>query len=273
MLSKLYDVVTRPSTVKEAYDYMPYHGAILPMIIVNIFFAVFAFRLGPWLMRNRQPFNLKRILMVYNIFQIIYNTYMTGLSIYLLYWYVDASGGFSCIRHLDNDHPVKNFEIFCAYLCLVNKFIDYMETLFFILRKSFKQVTVLHVYHHIMMTSFVYVYITNQGVGGHGATVLMLNALVHAVMYVYYLMSSINPELKKSLWWKKYITQMQIVQFVIDFVHQMWPVVVVRDCPIAKRWNFVFALQAVVMLYMFGNFYIKTYIRKPKALKTDDKQL
>lgn len=101
----------------------------------------------------------------------------------------------------------------------------------------------------------------------------MLNTLVHTIMYVYYLLSSIDPELKKSLWWKKYITQMQLAQFAIDFVHQLWPLVVVRDCPIVKVWNVIVLIQSVVMMYMFGNFYIKTYIKKPKAVKVDGKQL
>lgn len=194
-------------------------------------------------------------------------------SVYLISRYITEPGGLSCIRQIDNDHPMKNFEWFCGLLYLSNKFIDYLETLFFILRKSFKQVTVLHVYHHVMMTTFVYLHMSLQGVGGHGSTVPMLNTLVHTIMYVYYLLSSIDPELKKSLWWKKYITQMQLAQFAIDFVHQLWPLVVVRDCPIVKVWNVIVLIQSVVMMYMFGNFYIKTYIKKPKAVKVDGKQL
>lgn len=39
-----------------------------------------------------------------------------------------------------------------------------------------------------------------------------LNSFVHIVMYSYYGLSSI-PALRPYLWWKKYITQMQLVGF------------------------------------------------------------
>lgn len=197
---------------------------------------------------------------------------MTILGVILLSEYIADFGGISCIRHWGIDHPMKKFEIFCGLLYLSNKFIDYLETLFFILRKSYKQVTVLHVYHHIMMTTFIYLHTVSQGLGGHGSTIAILNAFVHVVMYVYYLLSSIDPERKKSLWWKKYITQMQLAQFVVDFIHQSWPLVVMRDCPVSKIWQIIAVTQAVVMMWMFGNFYYKTYIRKPKDKKETGKQ-
>ncbi|CAD7003754.1 unnamed protein product [Ceratitis capitata] len=194
-------------------------------------------------------------------------------SVYLISIYLTESGGLGCIQQLRSDHPSRGFEIFGGFLYLFNKFLDYLETLFFIMRKSYKQVTVLHVYHHIMMTTFVFLYIRIEGSGGHTSTVPMLNTLVHVIMYVYYLMSSIDPAWKKSLWWKKYITQMQIVQFFIDFIHQLWPLVVVRDCPIPKIGSYIVLVQATVMIYMFGNFYINSYIRKPKPKKVEEKKL
>lgn len=39
----------------------------------------------------------------------------------------------------------------------------------------------------------------------------MINSVVHAVMYCYYFITNYNPEYKKKIWWKKYITQMQMV--------------------------------------------------------------
>ncbi|XP_011203626.3 elongation of very long chain fatty acids protein F-like [Bactrocera dorsalis] len=272
MLSRLYDLLTRPTEVVEVVGLLPFNGAIWPIVVVNVFFVVFAFRLGPWLMRNREPFNLKRVIMVYNIFQIIYNGIMAVLSVKLLSHYLEQPDGLACIRPMSMDHPAKKFEIFCVLLYIGNKFSDYLETLFFILRKSYKQVTVLHVYHHIMMTTFLYLHMVTRGIGGQGSTIGMLNTFVHVVMYVYYLLSSINTELKKSLWWKKYITQLQLAQFAILFVHQLWPLVMVPDCPVSTVWQCLALTQAVVMMWMFGNFYHKTYIRKPKDKQLTGKQ-
>jgi hypothetical protein len=39
----------------------------------------------------------------------------------------------------------------------------------------------------------------------------MLNSFVHTVMYAYYGLSTLGDGVKKFLWWKKYLTQMQLV--------------------------------------------------------------
>lgn len=48
--------------------------------------------------------------------------------------------------------------------------------------------------------------------GGHTVYFGLMNTAVHTIMYFYYLLSIYNPEYKKSIWWKKYITQMQLVR-------------------------------------------------------------
>ncbi|KAH9634877.1 hypothetical protein HF086_004567 [Spodoptera exigua] len=46
--------------------------------------------------------------------------------------------------------------------------------------------------------------------GGHGIMLGFINSMVHAVMYSYYLISIVRPQWVRQ-WWKKYITQLQIV--------------------------------------------------------------
>ena len=43
----------------------------------------------------------------------------------------------------------------------------------------------------------------------------LFNTAIHVFMYSYYTLASFGPEMQKYLWWKKYITQLQILQFVI----------------------------------------------------------
>jgi hypothetical protein len=38
-----------------------------------------------------------------------------------------------------------------------------------------------------------------------------LNCFVHIVMYFYYMVSALGPEYRKYLWWKKYLTSLQLV--------------------------------------------------------------
>ena len=40
----------------------------------------------------------------------------------------------------------------------------------------------------------------------------MLNCFVHTIMYTYYLLSALGPALRPFLWWKKYLTMLQLVR-------------------------------------------------------------
>lgn len=42
----------------------------------------------------------------------------------------------------------------------------------------------------------------------------VINSFVHIVMYSYYLLSAFGPEVQKYLWWKKHITNMQMVNIL-----------------------------------------------------------
>jgi hypothetical protein len=50
--------------------------------------------------------------------------------------------------------------------------------------------------------------------GGHLTLVGPINALVHILMYAYYFTTAMWPEYKNILWWKKRLTQMQMVRHI-----------------------------------------------------------
>lgn len=56
--------------------------------------------------------------------------------------------------------------------------------------------------------------------GGHGTFIGLINSFVHIIMYAYYLLSALGPQMQKYLWWKKYITNMQMVSFVFHAIHE-----------------------------------------------------
>lgn len=43
------------------------------------------------------------------------------------------------------------------------------------------------------------------------------NCFVHLVMYFYYLVSALGPQYRKYLWWKKYLTSLQLVNYSISW--------------------------------------------------------
>jgi hypothetical protein len=48
-------------------------------------------------------------------------------------------------------------------------------------------------------------------VGGFGSFHALINSFIHFVMYGYYGMAAMGPKYKKYLWWKNYMTKMQMV--------------------------------------------------------------
>lgn len=87
-----------------------------------------------------------------------------------------------------------------------SKYYELLDTILLVLRV--KPTSFLHVFHHAVVISMSWLWVdqvqTLQFIG------LLANTAVHVVMYYYYYLTVIC----KSPWWKKYITWMQIVQFV-----------------------------------------------------------
>lgn len=174
-----------------------------------------------------------------------------------------------CMETFPPDHEKKNLERYLHFAIFVNKFLDLLDTVFFILRKSYKQITVLHVYHHVMVVSVCYGFMRFYGTGGHVNATGLINSFVHSIMYFYYFLSALYPGIKQSIWWKKYITIIQLVQFVMLFTHSTYVLCFSRDCGLPASIPLLINLQSVIMIWMFSNFYIKTYIRPVQRGKQD----
>ena len=135
-----------------------------------------------------------------------------------------------------------------------------MDTIFFVLRKKQNQVTVLHVIHHSLMPLVTWSAIMFFPDPASGLTIT-LNSFVHVVMYIYYYMAA-HPVYKHHLWWKQYITSLQLVQFSILLTQGL--VLLVKDCLPSDRRNVMLFCMAIDMyfVYAFGSFYVKSYLSK-----------
>ncbi|KAG8235004.1 hypothetical protein J437_LFUL015420 [Ladona fulva] len=89
---------------------------------------------------------------------------------------------------------------------------------FFVLRKKKKQVSFLHLFHHVT-TLWLSWLVAKYAPGGHGTFTEMLNAFIHVLMYVYYILAAMGPRIQPFLWWKKYLTTLQMVshQNILNF--------------------------------------------------------
>jgi len=173
---------------------------------------------------------------------------------------------FSCISNLPLDHEYKNWERWLSYSYFFNKLMDLLETVFFIFRKKYRQISFLHVFHHVYMVYIGFLYMYYYGYGGHGFFLITFNVVVHTMMYTYYYQSSLNRNSGGDLWWKKYITVVQLVQFVIIFSHSVY-ILRQTDCQTSRLSATWGSLISVVFIILFSNFYVRTYIL-PKKTKS-----
>lgn len=82
-------------------------------------------------------------------------------------------------------------------------------------------------------------------------------------MYGYYFLAALGPSVTPYLWWKKYLTRVQLIQFAVVFGHSLQ--LVVRECDYPKHLVACMCLNTLVFMVLFSNFYRKSYVRKDNA--------
>ncbi|KAJ4442273.1 hypothetical protein ANN_12140 [Periplaneta americana] len=154
-----------------------------------------------------------------------------------------------------------------ANLCwwyYLSKFTEFMDTIFFVLRKKDNQVTVLHLYHHTVTPLETWICVKFIA-GGHGTFSNLVNNIVHIVMYFYYMVSAMGPKYQKYLWWKKHLTLLQLLQFTLVFIHSAQ--VLIFDCGYPKFVAGLLLFHSVIFFVLFFDFYQKAYLKERKKLQ------
>lgn len=232
--------------------YSPVPVAIIFLIYLGVVWA------GPRLMKNREPVDLKVVLIVYNFA-------MVGLSAYMCYEFLVTSwlSSYSLLCQ-PVDYSTSPLAMRMARVCwwfFFSKVIELSDTLFFILRKKNNQLSFLHVYHHGTMI-FNWWLGVKYVAGGQSFFIGLLNTFVHVIMYAYYGLAAIGPHMQKYLWWKRYLTSLQLVQFVMFIVytgHNLY-----ADCDFPDSMNMLVFGYCITLIILFSNFYYKSYVSKKK---------
>ncbi|XP_074036572.1 very long chain fatty acid elongase AAEL008004 [Leptinotarsa decemlineata] len=230
----------------------------LMMVLGYLYVIIF---LGPRMMENRKPFKLREVLIIYNGAQVLYSLFMLYEHL-MSGWFWDYS--YKC-QPVDYSHNSKALRM--ANLCwwyYISKLTEFADTLFFVLRKKDSQVSFLHLYHHSLTPVETWCLVKFLA-GGHGTFSNLINNLVHVIMYSYYMIAAMGPEYQKYLWWKKYLTTIQLLQFTLVFIHSaqlLW-----LDCGYPKLIGGFLLLHSTIFFGLFTHFYYQTYKPKPKSLK------
>ncbi|KAM7292692.1 elongation of very long chain fatty acids protein AAEL008004 [Ixodes scapularis] len=233
---------------------------VFPMIATYLYFVKVA---GPRWMKNRKPFEITNLMRFYNVAMVILNArflYIVLINTYL------PGGRYSLwcqgITGYMDDQLAEYYKSGWWYLAV--RYADLLDTVFFVLRKKFTHITHLHVIHHALFAANAWL-IVLFAPEGQGALGLAMNAFVHVIMYTYYFLATLGPSVAQYLWWKRYLTMMQIAQFVIFIIHMSIPLFV--DCGFPRYLIVVGIVQTILIMVLFVNFYVKSYYRKPIASK------
>ncbi|KAK1760815.1 fatty acid elongase [Echria macrotheca] len=244
--------VTPMSTIKET------------SIFIVIYYAVIFG--GRELMRNREPFKLRLPFLIHNFYLTAISGILLALFIEQLLATVVRKGLFYAI--CDHDGGWTQPLVVLYYLNYLTKYLELLDTCFLFLKK--KPLTFLHCYHHGATALLCY----TQLIGSTSVSwvVITLNLLVHVVMYWYYFQSARGIR----IWWKEWITRLQIIQFVIDlgfvyfaswtyFTSTYWPWVPNMGKCAGEEFA-AFSGIAIISsyLFLFISFYFATYKKDGK---------
>ncbi|KAM9551251.1 very long chain fatty acid elongase 2 [Salvelinus alpinus] len=225
----------------------------LPTLSLTILYLLTVY-LGSKYMRNRPAYSLKGVLQVYNFS-------VTMLSLYMLVELVSATLSAGYRLQCQGLHEAGEADLRVAKVLwwyYFSKVIEFLDTIFFVLRKKNSQITFLHVYHHASMFN-IWWCVLNWIPCGQSFFGPTLNSFIHVCMYSYYGLSTI-PSMQKYLWWKRYLTQAQLIQFILTITHTLSAIVVPCGFPVGCL-LFQFSYMATLVI-LFVNFYVQTYRKR-----------
>jgi len=248
---------------KRMDDYPLMSNPLHTAMICCVYFYLIIFA-GPRYMKDRKPMNIKNFMIVYNALMVILSSYM-AIQALRGGWWNDYS--FFC-QPVDFSESYKaRIMTHVSYVFFISKFIEMTDSFCFVARKKFSHLSFLHVFHHGTVAMSTY-----PGVrwlpGGHSTFWGLLNSIVHVFMYSYYFTAALGPQYSKYVWWKQHITKIQMIQFVLIFIHE-FQLFYKNECDYPMGLAYFIAANAVVFFILFANFYLKSYLSKRSSTKAD----
>lgn len=240
----------------------PLTDSPLPVAVITAVYVYFVKIAGPRWMSRRKPFDLKNVILVYNLLAAIFSGFFALRFAKLAYW----DRGYTFLQDTDvSDEPASLEIVRLSWWLYMFKLSELSSTVFYVLRRKNDQVSGLHVVHHVIVAWNVWLNVSHSA-QSHTMFVVCVNSFVHVCTYSYYFLAALGPAYRKWLWWKQYLTIVQIVQFVLYLIHAV--------CLLFARGNYVPLFvwlefgQAVLFFSWFVVFYVRSYTqRKSPPLK------
>ncbi|KAH6935114.1 hypothetical protein HPB50_003442 [Hyalomma asiaticum] len=225
----------------------PLMGSPTTVLLLMLGYMTSSIWWAPWFMRSREPLRVRRLVRAYNVAMVIWNAYFV----------VDMTRLWLCQgpNHSRGGLPLLSL----AWWYLVMKLAEVFDTATFVVTKSFNHVTALHVFHHVSVIGVMWISV-QTGVVGQNVFCMIVNALVNTLTYTYYFLATLGPEARKWLWWKRYLTKVQMAQLASFAVFGAVPLFV--DCGFPRWMALLMTGMPLVLLIMFCGFYRRTYTAK-----------
>ncbi|XP_056600250.1 elongation of very long chain fatty acids protein 1a [Triplophysa dalaica] len=249
-------------------DY-PLMQSPIQMTLILLGYVFFVLYAGPRFMANRKPLRLNTAMVFYNFFMVAYNAYVV-YELLMSGWATTYT--WRCDLCDPSSTPQALRMVRAAWLFYFSKYVELLDTAFFVLRKKQSQVTFLHVFHHSILPWTWWWGITLTPAGGMGSFHALVNTCVHVIMYTYYGLSAAGPRFQKYLWWKKYMTAIQLIQFVLVSVH-ISQYYFMEKCEYqVPMFIHLIWIYGMFFFVLFSNFWIQTYVkRKRLPVSNEDK--
>lgn len=146
------------------------------------------------------------------------------------------------------------------WIFYMSKVLDFADTVFIILRRKWRQLSFLHVYHH--STIFLIYWLNlNAGYDGDIYYTVALNSSIHFIMYGYYLLRTFNVPV--PTFFKLFVTNMQLIQFVTMVGQAIY--LTYNSCAYPPRLVYLYFFYILTMIALFTNFKRATYSKKSKT--------
>jgi len=164
-----------------------------------------------WYARSRtspiiDPAKLKKLLAAHNLVLCIASVVMTAGYAFNIIRTMLEHGFYGAYCGVSEE--VDNRLYYWTNVFYLSKFYELLDTLFLVLER--KEPIFLHIWHHCSVIVLVCKAIQHSLLFAWWTGVN--NCFVHIFMYYYYMMRSLD----QQVWWRRYITKAQIVQFMID---------------------------------------------------------
>lgn len=244
----------------RAYPLMAFHMAcyVLLFYVSVVFF-------GYLVMRNFSENNvLKPLVSLYNLTQVVCCGYLVVETIRTAIQlnYAPVCNTFDPLA-VDNKMP------FLLYLFYLTKGLDLFDTFFFVFHKKDRQISFLHLYHHI---SIFMVYWVNANIfySGDIYYTIIANGFVHFVMYGYYLATTLKSvdangkgvgalfQMTQAV--RPHITKLQLFQFVTMMSQAAY--ILAYSCGSPQVWTKIYFFYILSMFALFMRFFYTAYVKK-----------